>query len=60
MRTPVKIFYERDGEEARSMSFDRSPDGCKALGEMIIQHLEGHTSYIMISPDDMEELMEEG
>jgi hypothetical protein len=58
MNKRIKIFYERDGEISK-MCFDDDKVGHLALGEIIASSLESHAAYIMITPDDVEELIEE-
>lgn len=55
----MKINFERDGENS-NYEFTNDTNGMRALGELIFIALEdGHAAYIMITPNDLEDLAEE-
>jgi len=54
----IKIFFETD-DSSTSYSFDEDEKGQRALGDLVFATLKGHCAYIMITPDDADEIMEE-
>ena len=54
----VKIFFEVDGA-IKPFTFNNNAQGQQALGELIFNSLADHEAYIMITPDDLNELVEE-
>lgn len=54
----IKLNFERDGEIS-DYEFTNDTNGMRALGELVFIALEGHAAFIMITPNDLEDLAEE-
>jgi hypothetical protein len=54
----VKIFFETDSESTQ-YQFTKDTNGMRGLGELVFAALERHATYVMISPDNLEEIAED-